>query len=82
MQYERFLQVFRQRLLDALPTEISRIILFGSQARGDATPDSDLDLLILVRDKTSSTVERVRQIRYEVMARPPTSRPRARPAGN
>ncbi len=68
MQYEQLLQVFRQRLLDALPAEISRIILFGSRARGDATPDSDFDLLILVRDNTSSTVERARQIRYEVMA--------------
>ena len=26
----------------------TEIILFGSQARGDATPDSDIDLLILV----------------------------------
>jgi predicted nucleotidyltransferase len=27
-----------------------RIILFGSQARGDATPDSDIDLLVVLDD--------------------------------
>ncbi len=26
-----------------------RIVLFGSQARGEALPDSDLDLLVVVR---------------------------------
>ena len=28
-----------------------RIILFGSQARGDAAPDSDVDLLVVMRTK-------------------------------
>lgn len=28
---------------------VSRIILFGSRARGDAKPDSDFDLLVVVR---------------------------------
>ena len=27
-----------------------RVILFGSRARGDARPDSDIDLLVVVRD--------------------------------
>ncbi|MBF0375005.1 MAG: nucleotidyltransferase domain-containing protein [Alphaproteobacteria bacterium] len=29
-----------------------RIILFGSQARGDAGPDSDIDLLVILDDDT------------------------------
>lgn len=29
-----------------------RIILFGSHARGDATPDSDIDLLVVLSDTT------------------------------
>ena len=29
---------------------LDRLILFGSQARGDARPDSDIDLLIVLRN--------------------------------
>lgn len=36
----------RQRLAGALP-EGSRVILFGSHARGQARPHSDLDLLVV-----------------------------------
>jgi predicted nucleotidyltransferase len=40
-----------------------RVILFGSRARGDAQPDSDYDLLILVRGMTA---EEVRAYRLEL----------------
>ncbi len=36
-----------------------RIVLFGSRARGDAGPDSDLDLLVVARD--SFTPQHTRQ---------------------
>ena len=39
-----------QRLVAALSPE--RIYLFGSQARGAAEPDSDYDLLVIVRTST------------------------------
>jgi predicted nucleotidyltransferase len=45
-----------QRLVAALSPE--RIYLFGSQARGDTGPDSDYDLLVVVR---SSTLPRYRR---------------------
>ena len=39
-----------RRLVAALSPE--RIYLFGSQARGEAGPDSDYDLLVVVRTST------------------------------
>ena len=33
---------------------MSSVILFGSAARGDARPDSDLDLLVLAEDRLRS----------------------------
>jgi predicted nucleotidyltransferase len=39
-----------RRLVDAYCPE--RIYLFGSQARGEAGPDSDYDLMVIVRDET------------------------------
>lgn len=47
-----------QRLVAAFSPE--RIYLFGSQARGEAGPDSDYDLLVVVR---TSTLPRYRRDR-------------------
>jgi predicted nucleotidyltransferase len=38
----------RRRLAAAAPT--AEVILFGSRARGEARPDSDLDLLVIEPD--------------------------------
>lgn len=41
-----------RRLVDAYQPE--RIYLFGSTARGDAGPDSDYDLLVIVPDEATA----------------------------
>ena len=48
-------------LMAELP--VTRVILFGSKARGDAEPDSDIDLLVL----TSCPV--TTQLRHEITHR-------------
>lgn len=40
----------------------SQAILYGSEARGDARPDSDIDLLVLLDDDTALTPERELEI--------------------
>jgi predicted nucleotidyltransferase len=42
------LETFVQRLLAAHGQDVTDVRLFGSKARGDAHPDSDLDVLVLV----------------------------------
>jgi len=50
------------RLIEAYRPE--RIYLFGSQARGDAGPDSDYDLMVVVPDNASPERRRSR-LAYE-----------------
>jgi predicted nucleotidyltransferase len=38
---------FQRRALALFPNEISQIILYGSYARGEATPDSDADVMVV-----------------------------------
>jgi predicted nucleotidyltransferase len=53
-----------RRLVEAYQPE--RIYLFGSAARGDAGPDSDFDLLVIVPDESSPERRRSR-CAYEVL---------------
>jgi predicted nucleotidyltransferase len=65
-----------REISDTLLTEITRrivavsdpqqIIMFGSQARGDAGPDSDLDLLV-IKDEVESLRAEVARI-YRALA--------------
>jgi predicted nucleotidyltransferase len=43
-----------REVVDRLVAELrpERIYLFGSRARGDARPDSDYDLLVVVKERT------------------------------
>ena len=45
----------------------ARIVLYGSQVRGQAGPESDLDLMVLLNDQVSSEITRsIRDMLYEV----------------
>lgn len=46
---EDILREFRQRLQDLYGDRFARLVLFGSQARGDAALDADIDLLVVLQ---------------------------------
>jgi uncharacterized protein len=48
------------RRLVAAANAPARVVLFGSHARGDAGPDSDLDFLVIERDVPDRHAEMVR----------------------
>jgi len=46
---EEILQRLREELAQVLADQLEAVILFGSRARGEAQPDSDIDVLVVVR---------------------------------
>ena len=47
---ELWLESYREILSKQFPGVVDQIIVFGSKAKGTATEDSDLDLLLVIRD--------------------------------
>jgi predicted nucleotidyltransferase len=46
------IRVFLGRLRERFPGEIVQTTLFGSKARGDSRPWSDIDILIIVKEES------------------------------
>ena len=61
MVQEGVLAEISQRLVASLDPE--RIILFGSQAKGNADPESDIDLFVIVSDSYLSPARRSAEAR-------------------
>jgi uncharacterized protein len=64
---EDLLQLLRDKLEMALGSNLERVILYGSRARGDEETDSDLDVLVVVRDSSRSESEKIHRIAYQLM---------------
>ena len=53
-------QELKQSLTDLYQEKLVKIILYGSQARGTATTDSDVDILVVLKDEVSAFDEILR----------------------
>lgn len=56
------IKAFKEALIARLPEDILRIIFFGSRRRGIFRPDSDIDLLIVIREKKRDVIDKVFEI--------------------
>ena len=63
----RMLAEFRKRLPEDVKPGLRAILAYGSRVRGDATEESDLDVVALVESKTPELERRLDDIAYEVM---------------
>ncbi|MEW6261719.1 MAG: nucleotidyltransferase domain-containing protein [Thermodesulfobacteriota bacterium] len=50
MDREAFLRRVKALLAEAFGERLQGVVLYGSEARGEAQPDSDIDLLVLLSD--------------------------------
>jgi len=55
-----------QRLYASYGSRIRSVVLFGSKARGDAGPDSDIDVLVVLSDDDPHLCSNVRRLAARV----------------
>lgn len=63
----RMLAEFRKRVPGDIQCQLRAILAYGSRVRGDATEESDLDVVALVENKTPEIERRLDDIAYDVM---------------
>ena len=57
----------KRRIPESAMPHIKKFIAYGSRVRGDNTADSDLDLIILVDNKTEALEKILDDTAYEIM---------------
>ena len=50
-EIQEILKRFKKELVNIYGDKIQSILLYGSRARGDEHPDSDIDILIILKDE-------------------------------
>ena len=65
---QAWLDAYRLELQTRHPGVVERLIIYGSKARGDARADSDLDVLLVVRNDASDLKRPLRRIGYDLAA--------------
>ncbi|MDN3511258.1 MAG: nucleotidyltransferase domain-containing protein [Candidatus Jettenia sp. CY-1] len=58
---------FKGRIPPSLKKHLKRLIVFGSRVKGEASEDSDLDILVLVDEKTPEIEKKLEDVVYQVM---------------
>jgi predicted nucleotidyltransferase len=61
-QLQQILAELKARLTELYGERLERLVLFGSQARGDAEPDSDIDVLVVLRGEVNPMAESRRAV--------------------
>jgi predicted nucleotidyltransferase len=76
--YKQLLNKFKRKLLARFKDKLVSLVLFGSVARGTARKESDIDLLIILKDAPDSYYERLKpvveielEMRKNVIGMPP-----------
>ena len=64
---EDLLEKLRDELGLALGSNLDQVVLYGSRARGDEQADSDLDVLVVLRESGQSVRDTIHRVAYKLM---------------
>jgi predicted nucleotidyltransferase len=64
-----WLEAYRRALQEQHPGVVVRMVIYGSKARGDDHPDSDLDVLVIVQNEAAHLKRLLRRLGYELAAK-------------
>lgn len=64
---KKLLNRFKSEASTLLPEQIVSLTLFGSQARGDARRDSDIDILIVTKSNDWHFADKLGEIAYNIL---------------
>ena len=59
---------YRDNLSTRYPGVVARLVLYGSKARGDAREDSDMDVLLVVRNDARHLKRQLRHLGHDLAA--------------
>ena len=63
-----WIKAYRNALRERFPGMVERMLIYGSKARGDAHADSDLDVLLVVKNKAAGLRREIRRVGYLLAA--------------
>jgi predicted nucleotidyltransferase len=63
---QAWLDAYRHALVEQYPDTIEHMMVYGSKARGEAHPDSDLDVLLIVRNEAGALRRPLRRLGYDL----------------
>lgn len=65
---QAWVDAYQKALAEQFPGLVEELLIFGSKARGEAGPDSDLDVLIVVKNHAAHLKRQLRRVGYLLAA--------------
>ncbi len=66
LKENKTINIFKNKIKERFPEEKIKILVFGSKARGDASRDSDIDIIVITQSDERNLSREIRFIGYEL----------------